>query len=152
MKKIISPDICEHPQMCWDTTGRSVFSGGAAGGVAIVPGKKIDYLFLLGVLNSAFADNWIRANGTPFRGGYLNCEIRFIRDLPIKLPTTPEDKKLAERITASVRTIMDSKAALRAGNLSDREQNQLQAAIEAHQKRIDQAVFALYGVKGLPEE
>ncbi|MCC6284377.1 MAG: Eco57I restriction-modification methylase domain-containing protein [Phycisphaerales bacterium] len=148
--KIINPDICEHPQMCWDASGRSVFSGGAAGGVAIVPTKQIDGMLLMGILNSKLADNWIRANGTPFRGGYLNCEIRFIRDLPIKLPTTPADKKLAERITGSVRAIMDAKAALRRPKLSDRETKQHEAAIEAHEDRINKAVFALYGVDGLP--
>lgn len=155
--KIINPDICEHPQMCWDASGCSVFSGGAAGGVAIVPTKHIDAMLLLGILNSTLADNWIRANGTPFRGGYLNCEIRFIRDLPIKLPTTAADKKLAERITSSVRAIMDAKAALRPPHaakggptLSDRETKQLEASIEAHENRINEAVFALYGVDALP--
>jgi hypothetical protein len=155
--KIINPDICEHPQMCWDASGRSVFSGGAAGGVAIVPTKQIDGMLLMGILNSKLADNWIRANGTPFRGGYLNCEIRFIRDLPIKLPTTAADKKLAERITQSVRAIMDAKAALRPpqpasgkAGLSDREIKQHQAAIEAHEASINKAVFELYGVDGLP--
>jgi len=35
--------------------------------------------------------------------------------------------------------------------LSDRETKSLQAEIEAHEKRIDEAVFALYGVEGLLE-
>ena len=162
--KIMNPDICEHPQMCWDSTGKYVFSGGAAGGVAIIPGPKTDPMLLLGILNSRLADHWIRTNGTPFRGGYLNCEIRFIRDLPIKIPTTAEDKKLAERITSSVRAIMDAKAKLRApatpftgvkgglkpAGLSDRETKSLEAEVEAHEKRINEAVFALYGVDGLP--
>jgi hypothetical protein len=38
-----------------------------------------------------------------------------------------------------------------AGGLSDRETQSLEAAVEAHEKRIDEAVFALYGVDGLPE-
>lgn len=52
---------------------------------------------------------------------------------------------------------MDAKAALRPARpaqaraaLSDREIKQHEAAIEAHEKRIDEAVFALYGVDGLP--
>ncbi len=163
-KKIINPDICEHPQMCFDPTGKCVFSGGAAGGVAIVPKSGVDYSYLLGVLNSSFADGWIRANGTAFRGGYLNCEIRFIRDLPIKLPESAAEKRLAERITQSVRAIMDAKGKLRASSpplagvrhglravrLSDREIRSLEGEIEAQERRIDEAVFALYGVEGLP--
>ena len=148
--KIISPDICEHPQMGWDAAGKCVFSGGAAGGVAIVPNDGIDFRFLMGILNSSFAEYWIRTNGTPFRGGYLNCEIRFIRDLPIKLPETVAEKKLAGRIADSVRAIMTAKNALRDPMLSDHEKSQLERTVETHEKRIDVDVFALYGVDGLP--
>jgi hypothetical protein len=75
------------------------------------------------------------------------------------------DCRLAGRITESVRAIMDAKAKLRAlapsffggkrglkaAVLSDRETRSLQAEVEAHEKRIDEAVFALYGVQGLPK-
>jgi hypothetical protein len=46
---------------------------------------------------------------------------------------------------------MDAKAALGQPKLSDRETNQHHAAIEAHEASINKAVFALYGVDGLPE-
>jgi hypothetical protein len=59
--------------------------------------------------------------------------------------------QLLDRITASVRAIMDAKTALRAGKLSDREANQLKSTVEANEKRIDESVFALYGVNGLPQ-
>ncbi len=148
--KIMNPDICEHPQMCWDSTGDYVFSGGAAGGVAIVPSKRISAFLLLGILNSKFSDYWIRRNGTPFRGGYLNCEIRFIKDTPIKLPKTADEKKLADRIVESVREIMDAKVKLRDKKLSDRERRILEGDVENHERHIDELVFRLYGVKGLP--
>ena len=63
--------------MCWDESGKYVFSGGAAGGVAILPKHGVEPLLLLGILNSKLAEHFIIAHGTPFRGGYLNCEIRF---------------------------------------------------------------------------
>ena len=62
-----------------------------------------------------------------------------------------EDKKLAERITGSVRAIMEAKAKLRAPKLSDRESQALASEVEANENRINEAVFALYGVDGLPE-
>ena len=150
-QKIINPDICEHPQMCWDAEGDHVFSGGAAGGVAIVPNDGVNPFYLLGVLNSDFADSWIRSNGTPFRGGYLNCEIRFIRNLPIKVPETADEKKVAARIIESVRALMAAKSKVRSPKLSDRERKTLESEIESHKHRIDEAVFALYGVKDLPK-
>lgn len=45
---------------------------------------------------------------------------------------------------------MDAKAALRQPKLSDRETKQHEATIEAHEDRINKAVFAPYGVDGLP--
>jgi len=53
-------------------------------------------MFLLAVLNSRWAEKFIRVRGTPFRGGYLNCEIRFLRDIPIA-----ELAPAASRMTAS---------------------------------------------------
>ena len=46
---------------------------------------------------------------------------------------------------------MDAKLQLRDGKLSDRERGQLETNVDAHERRIDEAVFALYGVDGLPE-
>ena len=108
------------------------------------------YEYVLGLLNSKLLDWYLQQITTPFHSGWFAYNKQFIEQIPIKLPTTPEEKKLAERITQSVRTIMDAKAALRAPKLSDGEMTRLEAAIEANEKRIDEAVFALYGVEGLP--
>jgi hypothetical protein len=43
------------------------------------------------------------------------------------------------------------KGRLKPAGLSDRETRSLEAEVEAHEERIDQAVFALYGVEGLPK-
>jgi hypothetical protein len=106
--KIISPDIAERPRMSWDATGRYVFSGGAAGGVAIAPRDGCAPMFLLGVLNSRWAEKLIRTRGTPFRGGYMNCEIRFLRDIPIAEPGSAASRsactRIAELAEAVVRT------------------------------------------------
>ncbi len=149
--KIISPDICEHPQMGWDASGEFKFSGGAAGGVAIVPSSAVSPFFLLGLLNSRFADYWIRTNGTPFRGGYLNCEIRFIRDFPVFMPETAEHKKLAKMVDDSANAITKAKHKLRSNKLSDRERQSLESDIENLARRIDQAVLDLYGIDSLPD-
>jgi type I restriction-modification system DNA methylase subunit len=148
--KLCIPDMSEHMQVCIDAKGEYIFSGGAAGGNAIVPNDPSHLLLLAGVLNSRLIETSLRQTGTKFRGGYLNCEIRFIRDLPIKLPTTAEDKKLAERITQCVRAIIDAKVKLREARLSDRQRDALERDIEAHERRINEAVYRLYRVDGLP--
>ena len=80
----------------------------------------------------------------------MNCEIRFIRDFPIRLPSTAAEKKLASRIVESVRETMAAKVKLRDAKLSDRERRTLEGDVENLEQRIDQAVFQLYGVDGLP--
>ena len=45
---------------------------------------------------------------------------------------------------------MDAKTKLRSPNLSDRQRGQLESEVEAHEKRINEAVFRLYGVGILP--
>jgi hypothetical protein len=149
--KLCIPDMSEHMQVCIDAEGKFIFSGGAAGGNAILPHDASLLLFIAGLLNSRLIEAQLKQTGTKFRGGYLNCEIRFIRDLPIKLPETKDEKKLADRIVDSVREIMDAKLKLRDGKLSDRERGQLETTVDAQERRIDEAVFVLYGVDGLPE-
>ncbi len=151
--KLTIPDIAERMRVGIDADGEYIFSGGGAGGNAIIPHQPDLLLFLAGVLNSRLIEAVLKESGTKFRGGWLNCEIRFIRDLPIKLPTTKTDRQLADRVTESVRAIMAAKTRLRPGAtppLSDRERTSLETEVEAHERRIDEAVFRLYGVDGLP--
>ena len=148
--KLVIPDMCEHMQIGIGFGGDYIFSGGAAGGNAIVPHDIALMPLMCGILNSHLIETFVRQTGTKFRGGYLNCEIRFICDIPIKLPETVAEKKLAGRIADSVRAIMTAKTALRDPMLSDHEKSQLERTVETHEKRIDIDVFALYGVDGLP--
>ncbi|MGE3107185.1 MAG: N-6 DNA methylase [Phycisphaerales bacterium] len=146
--KILVPDIVEHPTFSLDDKGRFAFVSGY--GITLQPKYRSRILFIMGLLNSRPIGDYLKAVSTPLRGGWYRPFPQFMEQIPIKLPTTAEDKKLAERIEGSVRAIMDAKAALRQPTLSDRETKQHEAAIEAHEDRINKAVFALYGVEGLP--
>ena len=55
------------------------------------------------------------------------------------------------KLRATAPSFTGTKGGLKSGGLSDRETKSLEAEAEAHEKRIDEAVFALYGVEGLPE-
>ena len=106
---------------------------------------------LLGLLNSTPIGRFLQSVSTPLRGGWYRPFPQFLRQIPIKLPETAAEKKLADRITESVRIIIDAKTALRRTALSDRQKRQLEGDIESHERRIDEAVFSLYGVDGLPD-
>ena len=150
--KLITPDMADHMRFCFDRSGELVFSGGAAGGVCVIPKEDINPLLLLGILNSALIEHQIRQqNGTGFRGGYLNCEIRFLRHLPIQLPSDAGQTKLANDIISRVERILAAKPLLCAENQGDRGRERLERQIEAHEAKIDELVCRLYGVDHIPE-
>ncbi len=150
--KLITPDMADRMRFSFDMKGQFVFSGGAAGGVCIIPNKKVDPLFLIGVLNSTLIEQHIRQkNGVGFRGGYLNCEIRFLRDIPIQMPKSALQKKNAGRISTHVGNIINAKNNLQNKLLSDRERERLEREIEVYEKHIDELVCKLYGVDKIPD-
>ena len=147
--KILVPAIAMSAQYCLDAGGDYHYVG-SGGGHAIVPKIKIDLHYLCGLLNSTCLDAFLHWVTTPFHSGWFAYSKAYIAQIPIKLPTTAEDKKLAERITDSVRTIMSAKVKLRGTSLSDRERISLEGDVESYERRIDEDVFRLYGVDGLP--
>jgi hypothetical protein len=161
--KILVPDIIERPAFSLDSKGGYAF----VSGYGIV--TKTQYLnhleYLLGLLNSRLLGGYLKQVSTTLRGGWFRPFPQFMSQIPIKLPETKDEKKLADRIVESVHEIMNAKDKLRApappfagakgglkpAGLSDRERGQLETTVDAHERRIDEAVFALYGVAGLPE-
>jgi hypothetical protein len=105
-----------------------------------------------GKRNGVILNLYLKKVSTPLRGGWFRTFPQFLRQIPIKLPETTEDKKLASDIVQSVRVITEAKMKLRGDKLSDRERQSLQGDAEALEHRIDEAVFRLYGVKGLPSD
>jgi hypothetical protein len=151
--KILVPAIATHAEYCLDAKGEYYYvgSGGGGGGGHAIVTDKADLPYLCGLLNSTLLDAFLQRVTTPFHSGWFAYSKAYIKQIPIKLPTTAADKKLGERITESVRCIMEAKAALRQPKLSDRQTTQHQGAIEHHEDRINKAVFELYGVDGLPD-
>ncbi len=162
-KKILVPYMINRLQAVYDTQG-SFFVNVTTGGYGLelsadkIPEMIKDApLYIVGLMNSRLLDHCMRQLSNHFHGGYYPANKQYLQNLPIKLPETPAEKKLAARITESVRLIMDAKLKLRSGSpggtspgLSDRDRGTLESEIEAHERRIDEAVFALYGVDGLP--
>ncbi|MCG3131910.1 MAG: Type IIS restriction enzyme Eco57I [Phycisphaerae bacterium] len=165
--KLIVPVISQRARYANDKSGL-YFTGGGNGpyyGVRWKPGEGLPPLeYLQGLLNSRLLDGFLKQVSSPFRGGYWSYGKRFIEQIPIKLPDTADEKRKAQKITESVRAIVAAKTTLRAGSpplagakgglrapvLSDREIKTLESEVESHERRIDELVFQLYGVDGLP--
>jgi hypothetical protein len=146
--RVLVPDMMDRAAFAIDEDGEAAFVSGY--GIILKDKHRKLLAYFTGLLNSTLLSGYLQSVSTPLRGGWYRTFPQFLRQIPIKLPKTAEDKKLAERITQSVRVIMEAKAALRAARLSDGEKTRLEATIEANEKRIDDAVFALYGVDNLP--
>jgi hypothetical protein len=151
--KILVPAIGQRAQYAADIRGEQFYvgSGGGGGGAhAILPSIDIDLRYLCGLLNSACLDAFLKYVTTPFHSGWFAYSKGYIAQIPVKLPLSADEKKRADRIMQSVSIIMDAKPKLRNTKLSDRERKVLEGDIESHERRIDEDVFRLYGVKGLP--
>jgi len=151
--KILVPAIGQRAEYCIDARGEFYYvgSGGGGGGAhAVLPSIKIDLHYLCGLLNSKCLDSFLQIVTPPFHSGWYAYSKGYIAQIPIKLPTSAKDNKLADRIIEAVRRIMEAKLKQRDGKLSDRERDSLAGEIESLERRIDEAVFQLYGVEGLP--
>jgi hypothetical protein len=150
--KILVPAIATAAEYCLDTRGayHYVGSGGGGGGGHGIVVENIDLYYLTGLLNSACLDAFLKRVTTPFHSGWFAYSKAYIAQIPIKLPETAVEKKLADRIVESVREIMAAKVKLRDAKLSDRERRTLEGDVENLEHGIDHAVFQLYCVDGLP--
>lgn len=146
--RILVPDMMERASYAFDERGDSAFVSGY--GIILKEKYRDLHAYFTGLLNSTLLSEYLKSVSTPLRGGWYRTFPQFLRQIPIKLPETAAEKKLAGRIADSVRAIMTAKTALRDPMLSDHEKSQLERTVETHEKRIDIDVFALYGVDGLP--
>ncbi len=146
--KILVPDIVESPSFVLDAKGGTAFVSGYA--ITLPAKSAIHFPLLLGLLNSSLLGLFLKDVSTTLRGGWYRPFPQFMAQIPIKLPESPEEKKLGERIIESVQAIMKAKLKLRDDRLSDRERNALDGEVDSAEHRIDEAVLRLYGVKELP--
>ena len=146
--RILVPDMMERGAYAMDESAEAAFVSGY--GIIPKPSYQLQLPYLTGLLNSALLTLYLKNVSTTLRGGWFRTFPQFLRQLPIKLPETTEEKKQAARIVESVQRVMAAKVQLRDANLSDRQRNSLASEVEQHEGRIDEAVFRLYGVSGLP--
>jgi len=101
--KILSPRISTDNSFSLDEDGDFYFTDSA---VAILS-KDIDLKYLLGVLNSKLLF-FVVKNTSPFvQGRYYSHTRTYLEKLPIKIPVTEEEKKIARKIINKVNEIIE---------------------------------------------
>jgi len=102
-QKILSPRIATNNNFALDSNREFYLTDSA---VALIP-KEIDIKYLLGVLNSSLL-SFIIINTSPFvQGRYYSYTRTYLDNLPIKLPETTEEKKVAGQIIKKVNEILE---------------------------------------------
>jgi len=69
--------------------------------------NKRSYLFFLGLLNSHLLDFYLKRISSLYSGKYYIYDQQYLNRLPIRLPQTPEEQKLADEITNRVEQILE---------------------------------------------
>lgn len=81
-KKLLTPDICQHPKFTEDETGSEYFANTAYG---LVPenNSKSERLFLLSILNSSLTWFYIYYTSPVLRGDFRRFMTSYLKKLPI---------------------------------------------------------------------
>jgi len=147
--KILTPSIAKYSCFAFDNDGKYFFvgsggGGGGAYGITLID-NNVNYLYVLGLLNSNLLNAFLKSIATPFRGGYFATNKQYLENLPIRLIdfTDPADAARHDRMVALVEEMQDLHQRLAAASLpQDRER--LRRRIEATDQEIDALVYELY--------
>ena len=128
--KILTPSLGRRSEFCLDALGEFFFvgSGGGGGGgygITIPPGLSSQYV--LGVLNSRLVDWFVKQITTRFHSGWFAYNKQYIEQIPIKIPETAQERKLADEIVQRVERIIEAKKQLQKGAAGDRAVERLHA-------------------------
>ena len=104
--KILTPALTDKNNFALDENNY-FFVLGTAGVYGIIPKKGINIKYLLGILNSKLSEYFLKKICPIKQGGYFQYSTKFLEKLPIKLPSTPEEKKIADQIIKKVDEILE---------------------------------------------
>ncbi|MBN1762658.1 MAG: N-6 DNA methylase [Methanomicrobia archaeon] len=105
-EKIITPDISTGNKFSLDKSGSWLCMDTCF--VIILENEyKKYYPFILGLLNSKLTEFYHKQISPSVSGDYYRYKKQYLEPLPIKLPQTPEEQKLADEITNKVERILD---------------------------------------------
>ncbi|WP_461867021.1 Eco57I restriction-modification methylase domain-containing protein [Thermococcus sp.] len=105
LRKLMVPRLVTDLKVAYDPDGKFCLDNVDVNGVSLKEGHS--YIYFLGLLNSSLLNYIFKQNSVEFASGYYSANKQFIKDLPIKLPQTDEDKALAEEIEDTVEEIVE---------------------------------------------
>jgi len=141
--KIMTQVLASKASFTFDDAGKYYFVGGGnAGGygVTLPADSKVEYHYLLGLLNSSLLDWYVQQISSKFRGGFYSYAKRFIERLPISVPSEQEQKNISDLVKKLLSLNLETVNVPENSN----EWHSLKSEIEKTDNQIDQLVYELY--------
>ena len=148
--KVMVPYMVTELSAFYDDANNFYFVNVTTGGFGI-RSNVIDHWVLTAYLSSSLLDKWFKMQAGKFHGGYFGANKQYIKDLPIKIPESNKDHRLAGQVARRAQEVHNAKKKLQTGRLSDRERERLEREIEAYESEIDELVCQLYGIDEIPD-
>jgi len=105
--KIFTPDISNTNNFAYDAEGKFFAPTTVYGIILKEDMKKLEnYLYLLGLLNSKVLEFYFKHISPFLRGRYYRYNMQFLKQLPIKLPRTPEEEKITKEVVQTISEIL----------------------------------------------
>jgi hypothetical protein len=144
--KIMTPDICNGPQMTIDETG-ILYHTTTVYSVAFRSSVLEKAYYFLGVLNSRLIWLFLQSTGSILRGGFMRFKTAYLEPFPIRTIDfdDPEDVARHDRMVALVERMLDLHKRLAAAK-TPTDKTLLQRQIAATDNEIDRLVYDLYGL------
>jgi hypothetical protein len=152
--KILTPSLARRAEFCLDAQGKYFFvgsGGGGGGGYGITFGRDVSMPYVLGLLNSRLLDWFLKQVSSKFHSGWFAYNKQYIEQIPIRLPQSPGEERIAQGVASRVERIIAAKVRLRGTALGDSERQRLEREVEAYEQEIDELVLRLYGIDKIPE-
>lgn len=143
--KLFTPDISPAASYSIDENGDIFFTGGVSGGYGIKVRKGLNEYYLLGLLNSKLLDWFLKSTSTQMRGGWYSYEAKYIKHLPVIIPT-PANKGLVESIIGYVKSMIKLQKEKQETTLPH-QLGLLDQKINHIQNSIDKIVYQLYNLE-----
>jgi adenine-specific DNA-methyltransferase len=136
--KLICKGMFSRPSFTLDD---ELFYVGFSFSLIIAKHSGVSIVYLLGLLNSKFADYWFHLRGKK-RGGDLDIGVGVYRQFPLPVRTLSQDVKSIEALVNQMLTLNHKLTLV----IEENERLALQRQIVATDRQIDQLVYKLYGL------
>ncbi|MGI8980144.1 MAG: Eco57I restriction-modification methylase domain-containing protein [Pirellulaceae bacterium] len=143
--KILVPDIADRASFALDEKGQYAFTSGY--GITMKSSVAESPKYILGLLNSALLDFFLKRVSTTMRGGFFRYFTQFIEQLPIRCINFSDlaDKRSHDRMVVLVEDMLALHEKLAAAKAAH-DKTSLERQISATDRQIDRLVYELYGL------